>query len=171
MSLCYGIVTLRYRFKFISVTIFRYICSLAVILLWGSGPTWIIRSTYIFILIRYTLIPHPISVKLPCLDWAIYDRGILDLHGSYNLFTNIMITTKDSAQRREVGSSRNLSTSLSSTAHRQDWSSINSIVTPAGEASGQLSGISTGKHVAGSWWSVQTPACYDVRDRASVGRV
>ena len=40
-----------------------------------------------------------------------------------------------------------------------------------GEASGQLSWISTGKHVASSWWSVQTPACHDVRDSASVGCV
>ena len=43
-----------------------------------------------------------------------------------------MITTTDTAQRREVGSSRNLPKSLSvnrATAHRQCWSSINSIVT------------------------------------------
>ena len=39
------------------------------------------------------------------------------------------------------------------------------------EASEQLSGISTWKHVTGSWWSVQTPACHYVRDSASVGRV
>ena len=40
-----------------------------------------------------------------------------------------------------------------------------------GEASGQLSEISTGRHVASSWWSVQTLTCHDVRDSASVGCV
>ena len=43
-----------------------------------------------------------------------------------------------------------------------------------GEVSGQLSGISTGKHVAGSWWSVQrlqTLAFHDVRDSSSAGCV
>ena len=38
-----------------------------------------------------------------------------------------------------------------------------------GETSWQISGISTGKRVAGSWWSVHTPACHDVRDSTSVG--
>ena len=35
-----------------------------------------------------------------------------------------------------------------------------------GEASGQHSGMSTEKRVADSWWSVQTPACHDVRESA-----
>ena len=88
-----------------------------------------------------------------------------------------MITTKDMARRREVGSSRNLPKSLGANSEPQLTARlvINELNCYSscyvGEASGQLSGISTGKHVAGSWWSVQTHACHDVRDSASVGCV
>ena len=74
------------------------------------------------------------------------------------LCSNIMITAKYMARRREVGSRRNFPKSLSAQL----------LLQLLGEAAGQLSGISTGKHVAGSSWYVQTPACHDVRDSPSV---
>ena len=89
---------------------------------------------------------------------------------------NIMSTTTNTARRREVGSSKYLSKYLSANGEPQltgkaghQWTQL--LLQLLGDASGQLSGISTGKHVADSWWSVQTPACHDVRDSASVSCV
>ena len=85
-----------------------------------------------------------------------------------------MITTKDKAQRREVGSSRNLPKSLSANSepHITGRSSMNSIATPGVRRDFWAAFlVSTGKHVSGSWWSVQPPASHDVRDSASVGSV
>ena len=86
------------------------------------------------------------------------------------------LAMKDMARGREVGSSRNLPKSLSANSETQltgktghQWTQL--LLQLLGGASGQLSGISNGKHVTGSWWSVQTPACHNVRDSACVGGV
>ena len=85
---------------------------------------------------------------------------------------NIVITTKYTAQRREVGSSRILPKSLSANSepHVTGRSTMNSIVTP-GVRRGFWAAFLDFNWEAGSWWSVQTPACHDVRDSASVGCV
>ena len=79
-----------------------------------------------------------------------------------------MITTKDTARRREVGSSKNLPRSLSAKSEPHltgksghHWSQL--LLQLLGEASEQLSGICRFMVVC------TDTACHDVRDSASVG--
>ena len=96
-----------------------------------------------------------------------------------------MIKKTHSKQRRRTGSTTRRRTATTGSVPPQcnsesqltvqtghQW--IQLLLQLLGEASVQLSGFSTGKHVAGSWWtwwSVQTPACHAIRNSASVGCV
>ena len=87
---------------------------------------------------------------------------------------NIVITTKDTAQGREVGSSRNLPKSLSANSEPQitGRSSMNSIVTPDVRRGFWAAFLDFNWEACSRFLMVCTDtACHDVRDSASVGCV